>query len=356
MFLFGKHHKQESEENNQVTKQPIPFQQESTQDVKPKFSFSKIRNSESNENLAGRVILLNWLNGKSVSAHPIGKFDDDNIFHINWQETKDSLLDDGLLSFAETEDSLPFLGNTDLKDILKSNGQKTSGNKKDLIMRIQENVPSDNYKEKIPKFFNLTDSGGAFLKHNSKVLWADKYGSYYVDENLPEEARIDPISFVKRIGNGKTAEEDAIECYAAAINFHSKEMLFSQVTDDFIGISKIYSLTGDNDSYLYFAVAASLFELSGLSRLYYVNNSDTDDEFFQREMKQALQEAKSFIQNNQYSTKNQLVGAIKKTQIKEDGFAKIVDKVWNKLGKTLLKNTLLRNENDFVNALNKMIN
>mgnify|MGYP003362102248 CR=1 FL=1 len=358
MFLFGKRNKKGTNQDNKRDRNVETQNSINNRPSKPQFSFSKIRNGENSEGLAGKTILLNWLNGKSASVTPIVKFSDDNIFHIDWKKEKNAFLEQGLLRYPNAEDSLGLLGNPDLKDILKSNGQKVSGNKKDLIQRIKDTISPDSYSEKIPKFFKLTQDGSNLLDKNAKVLWADKHGNPYVDTQLPEAARIDPISFVKKIGNGKTVEEDAIECYEAAIDFHSKKFLYSQITFDFIGISKIYSLVGNNEKNIYYSIAASLLELSGMSHAYYALDpeSDSDQYFFKQVIEQSVDEAKRYIENNEYNTRDKLIDAINKTQISEDSFAEVVGNVWKNIGTSLPNGGLLQNENQFAYALNKMIN
>lgn len=77
----------------------------------------------------------------------------------DWSARVKRLVREGYLQFAEPQDALEFLTIPQLKDILRANKQKLSGKKAELITRILENIPSQNYSKQLPKFYSATAIG-----------------------------------------------------------------------------------------------------------------------------------------------------------------------------------------------------
>lgn len=70
---------------------------------------------------------------------------------------------------------------SELKEILLKNNIKQSGNKSDLIERIQLNVSLDKVKSKVPK---ITKSGYQFKENSLPILYHNKYLEKYVYEEF----------------------------------------------------------------------------------------------------------------------------------------------------------------------------
>ena len=66
---------------------------------------------------------------------------------------------EGYLTYGTIEDSLKSLTVPALKEILRSNGQKLSGKKDELIVRIIEKIPAEKYATNLPKIYVATEKG-----------------------------------------------------------------------------------------------------------------------------------------------------------------------------------------------------
>lgn len=126
--------------------------------------------------LPGEIILLEWSNNKSESAIIPAYFEYDYGLNATIDRCKLTRL--GYLTTASPSESLKSLRVPELKDILRSNGQKLSGKKIELIHRITDNIDEDLYSTSIPsKSFVCTPAGDKLLKKYSHLVWAHKHNS-----------------------------------------------------------------------------------------------------------------------------------------------------------------------------------
>lgn len=101
----------------------------------------------------------------------------DNLFNISPTGTLERLISNDLLELSDDPQlTLPNLLVSELKAILKNNGQKVSGRKSDLIQRILDNIELNNLKKDISfKVFELTNEGQQLLKNNASIPIIVKY-------------------------------------------------------------------------------------------------------------------------------------------------------------------------------------
>lgn len=96
------------------------------------------------------LLLLFEYNGKAadyrISEYKIEEYGYDYLDRIQ------NLITNGYLKIASSKESLHALTIVQLKEILKDNKQKLSGNKNDLINRVVQNIPTKNYADTCLKF------------------------------------------------------------------------------------------------------------------------------------------------------------------------------------------------------------
>ena len=126
--------------------------------------------------LPGEIILLEWSNHKSKHASIPAYFEYD--YGLNAAIDRQKLIRLGYLTVASPSESLESLRVPELKDILRSNSQKLSGKKLELIQRITENIDENLYSSAIPiRCLVCTQDGDKLLKKYSHLVWAHKHNS-----------------------------------------------------------------------------------------------------------------------------------------------------------------------------------
>lgn len=126
--------------------------------------------------LPGEVFLLDWVNGHEEDGYFPGYFS--YKYAIDAQASLKKLMREGFLRYQTPEESLPSLKVTELKDILRANGLKVSGRKKELIERIKENLSEDEYAPFIKKrFYTVTEKGAQVLNDYYYIAPAHWYST-----------------------------------------------------------------------------------------------------------------------------------------------------------------------------------
>lgn len=126
--------------------------------------------------LPGEIVLLDWMKGKSANANFPQYFTD--VYGIDINSSIKKLVKKDLLSLQSPKDSLSSLKVTDLKEILKEHGLKSSGNKNVLIDILTTNLSEEQIEEHLPdKFYAPSINGEALLNEYSYVIWAKQNDS-----------------------------------------------------------------------------------------------------------------------------------------------------------------------------------
>ena len=128
------------------------------------------------------IFLLDHYDHRPVDD-PLSEYWQSNVGE-DYKERLDWLYKKGYLKIGSVEDSLPCLTVPALKDILRSKGLILSGRKDILVQRILENIPVEDYQDKLPKIYVLTEEGKHEVDGHADELKAVKnYGGF-----LPEES------------------------------------------------------------------------------------------------------------------------------------------------------------------------
>lgn len=161
------------------------FRKKRTQDIKVKQEKTRLVNMDinpiykktmNNMLFPGEIILLDWLNGKSEKDVPPKYFK--YTYGIHFHNSRKMLLNNNYLIYASLTESLSSLTIPLLKNILKENELKLSGNKPELISRIQSNLSNEQLEKYIKnKTFKLSKLGIDILKKYYYIVPAHKHGS-----------------------------------------------------------------------------------------------------------------------------------------------------------------------------------
>lgn len=128
------------------------------------------------------IFLLDHYDHRPVDE-PLSEYWQSNVGE-DYKERVEWLYKKGYLKIGSVEDSLPCLTVPALKDILRSKGLILSGRKDVLVQRILENIPVEDYQDKLPKIYVLTEEGKHEVDNHADELKAVKnYGGF-----LPEES------------------------------------------------------------------------------------------------------------------------------------------------------------------------
>lgn len=128
------------------------------------------------------IFLLDHYDHRPVDE-PLSEYWQSNVGE-DYTERLEWLYKKGYLKIGSVEDSLPCLTVPALKDILRSKGFILSGRKDVLVQRILENIPIEDYQDKLPKIYVLTEEGKHEIDSHADELKAVKnYGGF-----LPEES------------------------------------------------------------------------------------------------------------------------------------------------------------------------
>lgn len=126
--------------------------------------------------LPGEVVLMDWLNGRAIDSDPPGYFE--YTYGINVKKSTDILKKMGLMENALPKEALVSLKITDLKEILRDNKLKVSGNKQKLIDRITAELTDEQVEKYIKQPPLLISSKGKMmLERYYYIIPAHKYDS-----------------------------------------------------------------------------------------------------------------------------------------------------------------------------------
>ncbi|CAJ1187668.1 SAP domain-containing protein [Companilactobacillus paralimentarius] len=152
------------------------------------------------------IYALSVLDGQK-DDYKLSEYNWNTIFNVSPTGTIERLIKNDLLCLTDSPElTLPKLLVPELKEILKNNGQKTSGKKADLINRILNNVNIETMKENINfQVFALTSTGKDLLQNNASIVVIAKYfdNEYITFKNAeivgvkPNEA--DPKKIITKI-------------------------------------------------------------------------------------------------------------------------------------------------------------
>lgn len=294
------------------------------------------KNYESLRKESGRIVLLNWLNGKPIDLIPPLEFSREDMFNLNWISVKNKLISDKFLRIATPKETLPFLKVNQLKEILRSNNQKISGKKSELVKRIKDNVDEAKYYDTLDQTLVTSESGDQLLKKYEKVLWAHKRSTECLSQtDEPIDIRVNAVSFMNKVGNGKNKEDDALDNYKNAVIFHIKDNNYRQISIDLRQVALMLKEQSKLRESLFYFTASELFELSGMQ--FYIEGELYANYF-------DLENIRSF-------SKAEILNLIYSIPMNLDEYKLVIENVWKEYRKHLPNCSLIRSKQEFINKM-----
>lgn len=108
----------------------------------------------------------------------------------------------GLLRVSDANEIVEKLTVPELKDILKSIGEKTTGVKRLLVEKVKQFATDDDILNSTDKrYFVLTESGYEILNKYSNVIWIYRHRDYIFAYSIGHKSRFDEYYFMKKWNN-----------------------------------------------------------------------------------------------------------------------------------------------------------
>lgn len=202
----------------------------------------------------GEIILMDWLLNKKQNSSPPKYFA--MVYNINANTAITKLKTKSFIRTATPSESLISLKVTDLKNILKLNNLKISGNKSELIKRIIDNISESEYAHLLSPSWNLTKKGQRILDKYDLIIWAHKNGS--------KDFTVTPLTVLPYLNSGKSNEEIAI--FVSEKNFRENliELNYGAACNNLLYQSDIHKSQNNLHQSLHCLLASLVLELTGL--------------------------------------------------------------------------------------------
>lgn len=136
------------------------------------------------------LLLLNRFNGR-LASEELSPYDVEE-YGADYASRLKNLMREGYLQFAEPEEALKYLQVPRLKDILRANNQKLSGNKSELVSRIIKNIPQGQYLGQLPTIYVVTEQGRFELEKRWYYIENQMYGHKFLNSEIEELERANP--------------------------------------------------------------------------------------------------------------------------------------------------------------------
>ncbi len=215
------------------------------------------------------LLLLNEFDGKQenyeIPAYRVEEFGKDYLKRVQ------RLLNDGYLKFSSTEESLNSLTIPRLKDILRGNNQKLSGNKSELVKRILENIPSKNYEGFLPKIYKLSPIGRKEIENRSAYIENKQQQYGFLNSEIESVEKTLPAT--EKNSAGKIFEK----LFARNMLKHQSEKNFGLLRNNYFLVHKFLIKRGRIEESLRALLTVIYFDLSGMS------NDNFVEEYYSRE-------------------------------------------------------------------------
>ncbi len=179
----------------------------------------------------------------------IGK---DYLQRIDW------FMQNGYLTYCESSEALNKMKVSDLKDILKKNGEVLTGKKDELIKRIIEKIPVDHYGDSLEKVYKITDLGKKEIEERSVYIDNKKFGFSFSINEIEEAEKL-----YKQKGNN---DKTAIMGYLIDNNLNklSSQKHFGLLRNEYHRLHVYYLKKGKKEKALEALLTTLYLDLSGM--------------------------------------------------------------------------------------------
>lgn len=179
------------------------------------------------------------------------------VYGLDYKECLEKLVATGYL---KVESSLSNLTIPSLKEILRRNNQKISGKKEDLIKRIVDNVPAENYADELTKLYVATDKGRLELSERQAYIENQKMQYGFLNSEIAElEGKLDTDAILEQLFLRDITKHGAVKDYGLLRN-------------TYYNLGQYFKKRGRIEEYLRSLLSVIYYDLSGAS-----NGGSIDD-------------------------------------------------------------------------------
>lgn len=209
---------------------------------------------------AADLLLLNRFNGR-LAGEELSPYDIEE-YGADYANRLKNLMREGYLQFAEPEEALKYLQVPRLKDILRTNNQKLSGNKSELVSRIIKNIPQGQYAGQLPTIYVVTEQGRFELEKR----WA------YIENQREMYGFLNSeISALEKQGEG--SEQILEKLFARDVIKQSVARNFGMLRNVYYTAHRFFKRRGRLNESITALLTAIYFDLTGMS------NGNTVEEY-----------------------------------------------------------------------------
>lgn len=198
------------------------------------------------------LLLLGEYDGKSADYElPFTKIE---TYGQDYKRRVENLVASGYLACYSGEDNLNKLNLTTLKEILRSNGQKVSGKKDELVTRIIEKVPAEKYVDGLPKIYTTTAKGCRELSERYAYIENQKMQYGFLNSEISE---------VEKEGN---LSSDAVleKLFLRDITKHGSARDYGLLRNTYYNLGQYFKKRGRIEEYLRSLLSVIYYDLSGV--------------------------------------------------------------------------------------------
>ena len=213
------------------------------------------------------LLLLGEYDGKPIdyelSFTKIEKYGQD------YKRRVESLVADGYLACYSSEGNLGHLTIPELKEILRRHNQKLSGKKDELIARIIENIPAENYVRVLPKIYSATAQGCREL--STRYAYIENQKMQYGFLN----SEITAIENELETEGNLTADAVLEKLFLNNIVKYGSEQNYGLLRNTYYGLSRYLKKRGRLDESLRSLLSVIYYDLSGMSNNNFIQSYDS---------------------------------------------------------------------------------
>lgn len=232
----------------------------------PSNTNTQVFNVHTNKNMQEYALTI-FLN--SVGTKPSAVKNNDNYpVYITTEcgiskpkEYHENLIKNGYLQKASFVSVLSLYTTTELKSILEKFDLKKTGNKEELIIRINENV-SEEFKNSYEKnnYYELTELGKSILDKNQDYISLHRHRVW----------NITPIEYSRHKNNNpeKSFYEICLDIFDARITKYLKELNHNMIKCTYLYKAQLYEKEKDCYWALYNYLIVLLYDVSGISNTF----------------------------------------------------------------------------------------
>lgn len=202
------------------------------------------------------VLLIDFFNGKPVHAK-IPEFEK-SVYGKDGESRIHDLCDEGWIRHSRPQETVNMLPDQALSDFLKCHGLSGEGAHVELVRRVIESIPEEEYAHAVPKVFIATADGQNEIAHNMAYI-LNVRGQYGFTEGEIGEAQ-------RKLSSRPsfTANDVLLEAFHLKHNLLVMAGEWSKLRNLFFTEANFFIRIGDKDQALSYFSLVFFIDLSGM--------------------------------------------------------------------------------------------